>query len=115
MRPIGKKYSGLEVFTSLMNLPKPVTANNYDKIINRLIKSTKAVVDIIMEDACQELRADSYSDAIEDVEVSSDGTWQHRAYSSLNWVVTVISRQNGKALDIEPICRTCKACVLKEP
>ena len=29
-----------------MNLPKPVTANNYDKIINRLVKTTKAVVDI---------------------------------------------------------------------
>ena len=115
MRPVGKKYSGLELFTSLMNLPKPVTANNYDKIINRLIKTTKAVVDIIMQDACKELRADSSSDAIEDVEVSSYGTWQRRTYSSLNAVVTVISIQNGKALDIEPMSRTCKAFVLKEP
>ena len=33
MRAIGQGYSGLETFTSLMNFPKPDTANNYDKII----------------------------------------------------------------------------------
>ena len=48
MRAIGQGYSGLEAFTSLMNLPKPVTANNYDNIINRLVKTTKAVADITM-------------------------------------------------------------------
>ena len=84
MRAIGQGYSGLETFTSLMNLPKPVTANNYDKIINRLVKITKAVADITMQDACEELRVNSSSDAIKDVEVSSDGKWQRRGYSSLN-------------------------------
>ena len=97
-----------------MNLPKPVTANNYDKIINRLVKTTKAVAAITMQDACEELQADFSSDVIKDVEVSSDGTWQRRGYSSLNRVVTVISIKNYKVLDIEPMSRTCKACVLKE-
>ena len=59
MRTIGQGYSGLETFMSLLNLAKPVTANNYDKIINRLVKTTKAVADITMQDACEELRADS--------------------------------------------------------
>ena len=67
-----------------MNLPKPVIANNYDKIINKLVKTTKAVADITMQDACEELRADSSSDAIKDVEVSSGGTWQRREYFSLS-------------------------------
>ena len=115
MRAIGQGYAGLESLTSLMNLPKPVTANNYDKLIYRLVKTTKVVADITMQDTCEKLRADSSSDAIKDVEVSSDGTWQHRGYSSLNGVVTVISIKNGKALDIEPMSRACKACVLKEP
>ena len=115
MRAIGQLYSGLETFTSLMNLPKPVTADNYYKIINRLVKTTKAVADITMQDAREELRADSSSNAIKDVEVSSDGTWQRRGYSSLNGVVTVISKKNGKNLDIEPMSRTCKAWFLKQP
>ena len=55
MRTIGQGYSGLEIFTSLMNLPKLVTVNNYDKIINRLIKTTKALADIIMQGRCEEL------------------------------------------------------------
>ena len=63
MRTIEQGCSGLETFTSLMNLPKPVTANNSDKIINRLVKTTKAVADIIRQDACEGLRADSSSDA----------------------------------------------------
>ena len=115
MRAIGQGYSGSESFTSLMNLPKPVTGNNFDKIINRLVNTTKAVAYITMQDACEELRADSSSDAAKDVEVSSDGTWQRRGYSSLNGVVTVIPIKNGKVLDIEPMSRTCKACALKEP
>ena len=90
-----------------MNLPKPVTANNYDKIINRLVKTTKAVADITIKGPCEELQADYSSDAIKDVKVSSDGTRQRRGYSSLNGVVTVISIKNGKVLDIETMSRTC--------
>ena len=41
--------------------------------------------------------------------VSCDGSWQKRGYSLLNGVVT-----NGKILDIEPMTRTCKSCLLHE-
>ena len=117
MKAIGQLYSGLETFTSLMNLPKPVTADNYYKIINRLVTTTKAVANITMQDAREELRADSSSNAVKDVEVSSDGTWQRRRYSSLNeiFLITVISKKKGKNLDIEPMSRTCKAWFLKQP
>ena len=53
MRAIGQGYAGLETLTSLMNLPKPFTANNYDKLIYRLVKTTKAVADITMQDTCE--------------------------------------------------------------
>ena len=46
--------------------------------------------------------------------VSCDGSWQKRAYSSLNGVVTVISVDNAKILDIEAMTRTCKSCLLHE-
>ena len=86
-----------------MNFPKPVTANNYDKIINKLVKTTKAVAYITMQDACEKLRADSSSDSIKDVEVSSDRTWQRKVYSLLNGVIPVISIKNSKVLDVEPM------------
>ena len=53
MRAIGQGYSGLETFMSLMILPKPVTANNHVKIINKLVKTTKVVADLAMQDACE--------------------------------------------------------------
>ena len=59
MRAVGKEYSRQKNSTSLMNFLKPVTANNHDKIINKLVKTTTAVAKIACEDACEELRADS--------------------------------------------------------
>ena len=115
MRAIVQGYSGLEIFTSFTDFPKTVTPNNYYKIFKKLVKTTKAVADFTMQDACEKLRADSSSDAIKDVEVSSDGTWQGRGYFSLNRVVTENSIKNGKNLDSEPMSKTCKACILKEP
>ena len=108
MRAIGQGYSGLEVFTSLINLPKPVTANNDNKIINRLVNTTKAVAGITMQDAYEELQTDSSNNAIKNLQVSSDGTWQRRGYSSLNGVVTVISIKNGKDLDIKSMSSLTK-------
>ena len=55
-----------------MNLLKPVTANNYGRIINKLVKTIDAVADITMQDTCEELRADSSIYAIKGIEVSSD-------------------------------------------
>ena len=102
---IGQGYSGQKTFTSLMNLPKPVTANNYDKIINTLVKTTKAVAGIIMQDPCEELRADSSSDTIKDVEVPSDGIWQRREIFLIKWGSYCNFLKNGIILDIEPVSR----------
>ena len=79
---------------------------------NKLIVATKDVAETTIQDACKELRGDSTG--IVDAAVSCDGSWQRRRYSSLNGVVTTISMRNGKALDIEPMSRACKACLLKE-
>ena len=114
MRACGQGYAGLENFLSLMNLPKPMTPNNYDKIVNRLITVTKDAADKTMQDACNELRGDSTTNSTTDTAVSCDGSWQRRGYSSLNGVVTVISMSTGKILDIEAMSRACKACGLKE-
>lgn len=36
MRACGQGHSGIEKFTTLMDMPRPMTQNNYDKIINKL-------------------------------------------------------------------------------
>lgn len=56
MRACGQGYAGLDKFLSLMNLPKPMTANNYDKIVKRMTLAAKDVAETTMQDACEELR-----------------------------------------------------------
>ena len=116
MRACGNGYSGIEKFTTLMNMPPPMTANNYDKIATNVMFAAKAVAEKTMKDAANELKRDigANEDMIVDTGVSCDGTWQRRGYSSLNGVTTIISMENGKVLDVEPMVRTCKACKLHE-
>ena len=49
-----------------------------------------------------------------DVGVSVDGTWQRRGFSSNNGVVTAISIDTGKVVDVEIMSKICKGCKQKE-
>ena len=96
-----------------MNLPKRMTANNYDKIVNLLNVVAKEVANETMIDVSEDLLSkskDSNDDTVIDTAVSCDGSQQKRGYSSLNDVVTVVSMDNN----IEPMTRTWKSCLLHE-
>ena len=103
MTACGQHYARLEKFSSLMNVPVPMTANNYDKIVKKLLRATKSVAEVTMQDACDDLHAveDAETTSIVNTAVSCDGSWHCRGHSSLNGVVTVISMKNGKVLDGE--------------
>ena len=47
MRECGQGYAGLEKLTALMNLPKPMTVNNYDKIVNHSNIIVKEVANLL--------------------------------------------------------------------
>ena len=115
MRSNGIGFSGLEKFCSVMNLPKPMTRCNYDKLSNFLRDAVKSVAETSMKNAAQTIRANInvHDDDIQ-VDTGVDGSWQRRGFSSLNGVVTVISIENGKILNTETICKLCKACNAKE-
>ena len=113
MRVLGQGYSGIKKFTNLMNMPTPMTNNNYDKQVKTISKIVKEVADESMSDAADALKCGS--NEIVDTDVSCDGSWQRRGYASLNGVVTAISITNGKILDCEPMSRFCKGCSMKEP
>ena len=46
-----------------------------------------------------------------DTEVSVNGAWQRREYSSLNGAVAAVSIDMGHILDVHPMSRYCQACV----
>ena len=79
MRACGHGYADLEKLTTLMNLPTPMTANNYDKIVNQLNVVAKEVVNETIRDASKDLISrskDPNDDTVIDSAVSCDGSWQ---------------------------------------
>ena len=74
MRSCGQGYAGLEKFTSLMNMPKSTTQNNFDKIVKTVSHCAKAVARETMNDAAEEIRKSDPS--IVDTGVSVDGSWR---------------------------------------
>ena len=59
MRRIGNGYEGLKRFLVLMNHPPLMTEKNYRKILSAFNKGVKEVAEIVMQDACNEIRRDS--------------------------------------------------------
>ena len=114
MRSCGQGYSGINTFTTLMDMPKPMRSTNYDKIVKSFAGVSKEIAEGTMEDAAGEIRFQANSEDIIDTSVSHDGSWQRRGHSSLNGCTTAISMETGKVLDVEPMSRFCKACSLKE-
>ena len=112
MRACGQGHAGVEKFTTLMDMPKPMTKNNYNKVVKKLVTATETVAKETMSDAIEELRsASSVSpDSVMDIAISQDGTWQRRGHSSLNGCVAAVSMDNGKVVDIEPMSRYCRGC-----
>ena len=113
MRTCGQGHAGIETFTTLMNIPKPMTVKNYNKIVMKFVKSVKDVAEETMADAVDELPIDDDS-ATKDVSISMDGSWQRRGYASLNGCVTAILMETGKIINVEAMSRYCKACTQKE-
>ena len=115
MRTLGQGHSGIEKFTALMNMPRPMTFKNYTNAAKKVLEATKEVAKQTMDDAATDLHQSSSEDKdVIDVGVSCDGTWQKRGFSSLNGVFVAISIDNGKVIDIEPMNRHCKPCSMKE-
>ena len=49
-----------EKFTMLMNMPMPMTNNNYDKIVGVIATNIKSVAESTMSEACVDIRNNFY-------------------------------------------------------
>ena len=67
-----------------------------------------------MQNAAQEVRNINNPNAKEndivDSDICIDGSWQKRGHNSLNGVVTGISRENKKVLDVQIFSKFCHSC-----
>ena len=115
-RSCGIGYNSLRKFNAILNLPPPLTRNNYTLTSKWILESAKDVAKETMLDAAKEIASSKRQDKEDVVNcgVSCEGAWQKRGFSSLNGAYTVLSIDTGKILDIEPMSRYCKVCVQNE-
>ena len=99
-----------------MNMPPPVGSKPFMGHTKALLWAAKDVVEQTINDAAQEVYKSNTKDGEDIVEtaVLCAGTWQRRGYASLHRCVTVISMENGKVLDVEPLGKVCKTCMKHE-
>ena len=64
-----------------------------------------------MSEAVSELRDKDNLDAVLDIGVSVDGTWQKRGFTSINGAVVAISLNSGKVVDVDAMSRFCQSRV----
>lgn len=104
-RAIGKGHTALETFSKHLNSPSPMTAANYKKLFKRQHAASKAVTAESMKAAATEVLKEGT-----DCAVSMDGTWQRRGHASHHGVISAISVDTGKCLDVEVLSNICKGC-----
>ena len=112
-REIGRGHEALKTFSACMDMPAPITIKAFNAI-NRVIHQVYGKVAFeSMQRAANEIKIKHHATAdasgIVDCQVSVDGTWQKRSYSSLNGVVTAISEE-GKVIDLQAMTKYCKLC-----
>ncbi|XP_065680580.1 uncharacterized protein LOC136094527 [Hydra vulgaris] len=116
-REIGCGHEALKTFAGCMNMPPPMTFNSYKNINNLLHNVYDSASSKCMKKAADEIRTSANTGASihqlpVDCDISLDGTWQKRGYSSLNGVVSAISKDNKKVLDVHVMSKFCKSCAV---
>ena len=91
-----------------MNMPAPMTANNYDKLVTIIALIVKNVEMDTMSDAVEDLKdkVNNNNDILAPPFLLTElgNVW---GYCSLNGIVTTISVKNGKVIDTEIMITCC--------
>ena len=110
-REIGKGHSAMTTFSKVLNMPAPPRRANFTKIQNKkLLPAVKQCANDSMVNNAMHVREIIENDAGE-CGISIDGTWEKRGYSSHNGVVTAISLDTKKCLDVEVMSDKCQQCL----
>ena len=117
MRRIGRGHAALTKFCGIMNMPGPVSRSNFSAHQKVLRCAALAVAERSMNEAAKEVHAVTTKaepgigeDDPADIAVTVDGTWMKRGFSSLYGVISSISWETGRIVDIEVLSKYCQEC-----
>ena len=110
-REIGRGHNAMTTFSKIMNMPAPPKRSNFTKIQNKkILPVVKQLATDSMVGNAMDVREQNANDAGE-CGVSINGTWQKRGHASHNGVVTVISLDSKRCLDVEVMSDKCSQCL----
>ena len=105
LQSVGKGSEAAKKLFAIMDLPPPPT--KFHDINTKILPFVKDQAIISMKTAGKDAVEKCETDQLA---ISLDGTWQKRGHNSLNGVMSAISIENGKVLDIECLSKYCQAC-----
>lgn len=106
-RSIGVGHASLTKLCGKLNMPPPMSQSSYNYTANLIKSACKNIAEKSMSEAASRLRKNK---SVADVGVSVDGTWQRKGFSSTLGVITAISVDIGKVLDVAILSKSCKGC-----
>ncbi len=116
-RSFGKGKAAVDKFCAILNIPPPLSYGAFSAHVQAICEATANVCDNKLQDAVSEVKEfvlatdpELTDQLVLDIEVSCDGTWARRGYTSLYGCVCVIAVATGKVLDFEVMSRYCKSC-----
>ena len=117
-REIAKGFRPMCTLTSLMNFPPPISVVTYTKIngllFNLYSKTANESTFNATKDTYEKLLSKGHvqnsDDQSMDCTVFGDGVCSKSGHSSINGLVTLISKENGKCTDSHVVSKKCKGC-----
>lgn len=108
-REIGRGHAAMVTFCIIMNMPAPPTPRVFTKIQNKkLLPAVKQLAnDSMLTSALKVREVNSNGEC----GISMDGTWQKRGDASHNGIVTAISLDTKKCIDVEVLSDKCQQCL----
>lgn len=108
-RALGHGHAGISTFCGLMDCLKPVAQSAYDSINEQLSEVCETVAKESMKAAVTEEKAATSSDSL-GLNISGDGSWRKKGFSSLQGFASIVGHHSGKVLDVAIKNSFCKAC-----
>ena len=114
-KAMGKGQAAQERFCSIMNMPPPLSPRAFSQHSSAVHNAALKVSEREFQRAANLLKTvhqelDCLQKDVYDVEISIDGTWMKRGFSSLYGCVFVISEETGLVMDFVVLSKYCKMC-----
>lgn len=108
-RALGHGHAGMQTFCGIMDCLKPVAQSAFDTINEQLSEVCTTVAKESMKAAVIQEKEATSSDS-PGLNISGDGSWRKKGFSSLQGFASVVGHYTGKVLDVAIKNSFCKSC-----